>query len=118
MKILDNLTDTVVRRVPIQPPLMAFNEALEETPRLSLDRHVRLRMEIALRTEMTGPTDSIMEMRRRAARMFMHELYGEVADELMQVMRLLYDENHYRAPNDPVLSRLNALASKLRGGGV
>ena len=118
MKILDNITDTVVRRVPLRRPLMAFTEAVEETPQLHLDHHIRLRMDLVLRMEMTGPVEATGVMRRRAAHMFLHELYGEVADELTHVLCLLYDEDQYRAPDDPVLVKLSAMLDKLRGAGV
>jgi hypothetical protein len=57
-------------------------------------------------------------MRRRAARMFLHELYGEVADELAEVLRLLYGEDHYRSHDDPVLVKLGNVIGKMRGEGV
>jgi hypothetical protein len=115
MKVLDNITDAVVRRVPIQHPLMSFDDAMEAAPRLQVDHHVRLRMELALRIEMTGPAEETGMMRRRAARMFLHQLYGEVADDLVEVLRLLYSEDRYRSHDDPVLVKLGNVIGKMRG---
>lgn len=118
MKVLDHIIDVVVRRVPVRRSLLSVTETVADEPRLNVDHHVRLRFELALRTEMTGPIEATSVMRRRATRMFLHELYGEVADELIEVLRLLYGEDYYRTPDDPVMSRLSALVGKLRGEDV
>ena len=118
MKVLDHITDAVVRRVPVRRSLLSITETVTDEPRLNVDHHVRLRFEIALRQEMTGPIEATSVMRRRATRLFLHEHYGDVADELIEVLRQLYGEDHYRAPDDPEMSRLSALVGKLRGEGV
>lgn len=75
-------------------------------------------MEIKLVVDMTGPSDATQELRRRAARMFLHELYGEVADELRAVLRALYQEQQYRAPDDPIMVRLQNLVKEMEGWNI
>lgn len=115
MKILQHIQDSVLGRVRAPRPLMSYTEAISEESRMHAETHLRHRMEIKLRVDMTGPSDDTQEMRRRAARMFLHELYGEVADELRAVLRDLYQEQHYRAPDDPVMVRLQKLVENMEG---
>jgi len=117
MKMLDRLTHSILRRVAVVSPLVSYQETALPVNAVLADVN-RYAFELTLRAEITGRPDDLPEIRRRALRMLSHELYGEVADEVNQVLRDLYTENTYRAPNDPVSSRLSDLAHKLRNGGL
>lgn len=118
MKVLQHIQDSVLGRVRAPRPLMHYTESVSEELRLHAETHLRHRLEIKLAVDMTAPSDDTQELRRRAARMFLHELYGEVADEIHAVLRDLYQEQQYRAPDDPVLTRLSKLVKDLEGWNV
>lgn len=116
MKIIKDIQDSVIGRVPITRPLMKYTETAETDERhLHVETHERRRMEIKLEVVMIAPPDATQELRRRAARLFLHELYGEVADEIHAVLRDLYQQEPYHAPGDPVAARLHSLLAKLEG---
>ena len=118
MKILQHIQDYVLGRVRAPHPLMTYAETVSEEPRMHVETHLRHRMEIKLAVDMTSPSDDTQELRRRAARMFLHELYGEVAYELRAVLRDLYQEQQYRAPDNPVMVRLQNLVKEMEGWNV
>jgi hypothetical protein len=119
MKLLDAIQQRVLGRVahlPDLPPLTSYNETVNsDSLFLDAESHVRYRFEVRVGLEVTGPTKDASELRRRAARAIAHEVYGEVLTELRELRRELWQEQQYRAGNDPVLTRLAALEDKLSG---
>jgi len=117
MKIIDKLTHAVLRRVAVVSPLVSYRESAAPSSDLGPEVN-RYRFEATLRVEMTGRPEDLPEMRRRAARMLLHEIYGDVTAEIDEALRDLWTEEGYRPPNDPVSSRLLDLVNKLRNGGL
>ena len=116
MKLLDAIQQRVLGRVAHLPPLTSYNETADsDSPSLDAQSLVRYRFEARVGWEMTGPAEAESELRRRAARAIAHEVYGEVLTELREMRRELWQEEHYRDANDPVLTRLAALEDKLSG---
>ena len=105
-----------VAHLPDLPPLTAYNESVSsDSLFLTVDNHVSYRFEVTVGMEITGPTEAASELRLRAARAIAHEVYGEVLTELRELRRELWQEQQYRAANDPVLTRLAALEDRLNG---
>ena len=119
MRLLDAIQQRVLGQVahlPNLPPLTSYDESVSsDSPFLAMDHHVRYRFEVTVGLEITGPTEAASELRHRAARAIAHEVYGEVLTELRELRRELWQEQQYRAGNDPVLTRLAALEDKLNG---
>ena len=112
MKFLEAITHRLVgRRVDPMPPLTFYTDQVGPAH----PGGVTFRFEATLRGDLTGPAQAMPELRQRAARMFAHELYSDVLHELRELRRELYTEPVYRDANDPVLRRLYALESKLKG---
>lgn len=119
MKLLKRLTHTILRRVPVHEAPQITMRAITEPSQLRMTPdHCRYRFSVELWAETTGPSAALDEMRRRALRILLRELYGEVADEIHLTLRDLMQEEHYRPNDDPVLTRLNALLRKLSEGDV
>ena len=119
MKLLDAIQQRILGRVahlPKLPPLTSYNETADsDSPSLDAKSLVRYRFEVRVGLDQTGPAEAESELRRRAARAIAHEVYGEVLTELRELRRELWQEEHYREANDPVLTRLAALEDKLSG---
>lgn len=116
MKLLNAIQQRVLGRVAHLPPLTSYNETADsDSPSLDAKSLVRYRFEVRVGLDVTGPTEAASELRRRAARAIAHEIYGEVLTELRELRRELWQEEHYRDANDPVLTRLAALEDKLSG---
>ena len=116
MKLLNAIQQRVLGRAARLSPLTSYNETADsDSPSLDAQSLVRYRFEARVGLEMTGPAEAESELRRRAARAIAHEVYGEVLTELRELRRELWQEEHYREANDPVLTRLAALEDKLTG---
>lgn len=119
MKLLDAIQQRILGRVvhlPSLPPLTSYNETVDsDSTILHVESLVRYRFEVTVGLEITGPTEAASELRHRAARAIAHEVYGEVLTELRELRRELWQEQRYRAGDDPVLTRLAALEDKLNG---
>ncbi len=63
----------------------------------------------------TGPEEAREHLAKRARRLIAREVFGELEDDIQAVLELLWEENHYREPGDPVLSYLESMLRKVRG---
>ena len=116
MKFLSAITDQILGYRTSPPPLTYYKESEVPQPLGALKpKYAAIRFEVTLRADLTGPVDEMSQLRQRAAQMFAHELYSDVLHELRELRRELYTEPVYRDANDPVLRRLYALESKLKG---
>jgi len=62
----------------------------------------------------TGPDEAREDMAEKAKKMIARELYGEVVDDLHELMRVL-DEEEYRPMDDPATSKIRTMIRKLNG---
>ena len=115
MKFLDAITHRILGRKAALPPLTEYKETSKIPDMWHEPKNISVIFEVLLRAEMSGPINELPELRKRAARMFAHEIYGDVLSELRELRRELWVEGHYRADDDPVLTRFAALENKLKG---
>jgi hypothetical protein len=61
-----------------------------------------------------GPEEAEEHLAQQARRMIAREVYGDVRDDLFELMRLLTEEN-YRASDDPVMAHITGMLQKMAG---
>ena len=61
------------------------------------------------------PEQALLELKRRAERAIAHEVFGELEGDLLELRKMLWEEDFYRDSQDPVLSLLHGIIDKVRG---
>jgi len=84
-------------------------------PALAFDNYLRVTFEAAVRFETTGPEEALSEMKRKAELALAREVFGEIEDDLKSLQILLWEEDIYRGPQDPVMTKLNDMLKTLKG---
>lgn len=72
------------------------------------------RFDVKVGVVLSGPHSAREELAVKAKRMIARELYGEIIDDLHELMRVL-DEEEYRPIDDPATSKIRTMIRKLSG---
>lgn len=116
MKLLNAISAIRGHRIPVKlGRIDAVLNDVQEKPALPADYSYRY--ELVVSCVMQGPPGAFDTLSERARRVIAYEVYGEVRQELHRLRRklhMLYEES-YRAPDDPVLTRIQTLIDKISG---
>lgn len=110
LKMVQHLEERILNAVPSKIPHMSVSMDSKEFPSISADSDVEVLFEARLFSHKLGPRSAMKEMRERASRELIHHLYGDVYDEVFEILMLAHDEQY----KTPVTDKLEALLSKLR----
>lgn len=86
--------------------------------KLSLDSptpdHYQWRIGAEISCVLSGPIKAREQLMKQAHRMIAKEVYGEIIDDLIELQRILYEEQ-YRADGDPVFDAIRKMINKMQG---
>ena len=117
MKILDAIEEARGDRVVPSGRFSNISPTYEATPPEKImmgASHWMWQFDLGVGVTMTGPDEARESLAEKAKRMIARELYGELVDDLHELMRVL-DEECYRANDDPAQSKITAMIRKMRG---
>ncbi len=114
MNIFQRMEDTRRRRVCPPSRTEVTYKSIPDTEAYLSEDHWEWRWQVSVGCKQFGPESSREEMAKRARRMIARELYGEIQDDLMELLEYLYEES-YRTADDPVLGKLGEILRKISG---
>jgi hypothetical protein len=114
MKLFDAIRLSQKSRTPAHVGrIQSVSEVSPVEPSV-MDSHWRVRHEVTIGFENTGPEESIPQLKTRAIKAISREVFGEIQKELLELRSLLWEENIYRDNNNPILNKLENLIMKTR----
>ena len=114
MYILDTIEAKRMRQV-VPRARFAFVEPEYAVALPPPDRpnHFQWKYGIQLSCVFTGPEKCEEQFTRQARRMLARELYGELEDDLLVLLRLMMEDG-YRPSDDPVMQAIEGMLRKIR----
>ena len=117
MKLIDAIRAKRLRQVPPRGRFADVVGAYDAEPisDLSFRPEWQGRFGVELGCSLQGPAVAREDLARQAERLITREVYGEVEDDVMELLHLLLKEGH-RPSGDPAMQLIERLLAKLRGG--
>ena len=115
MKIFKAVRLANQNKVPARVGRVQATSIIEPIGSTVLDCHWRVRHEVTVGFECTGPESTIPKMRENAVRAIAREVFGELQNDLQDLRVSLWEENFYREHDDPVFLKIEAMLLKMGG---
>jgi hypothetical protein len=115
MKLLAAIQAKRLKQVPAPVGRFARIEPQHEVmPDPNRPGHFQWKFGVELFCVFSGPEDAREHLAKQAMRLIAQEAYGEIATDLMELVRILMEEQ-YRADGDPTLQAIENMLRKIRG---
>lgn len=113
MKILEAIEARILRQKapPVRFATVIADEDISEAG--PYDDLYEIRHSITVYVDQIGPRDASGEMMRRARGLLAKQIYGEVEDNLMELLHILYKEGDFQR-NSPVIQKMDEMLSEIR----
>jgi hypothetical protein len=115
MKVFDAIRLADKNQVPARVGRVQSVATTEPLGSMVLDCHWRVRHEVTVAFESTGPEAAIPDMRKKAVRAIAREVFGELQNDLQDLRVSLWEEDFYRASDNPVFLKIEDMLSKMGG---
>jgi hypothetical protein len=115
MKIFDAIRLANRNKIPARVGRVQSVATSEPLGSMVLDCHWRVRHEVSVAFESTGPEAAIPDMRKQAVQAIAREIFGELQSDLQELRVSLWEEDFYRASDDPVFLKIEDMLSKMGG---
>lgn len=116
LKIFNHLERTRRERVPSRFGRTEVTRKVEVPNEMApLEDRFVYEYQVRVFCRTVGPSFETEPMVDRARRMIARELYGPVQSDLIRLREMLWEEEHYRPPGDPVLTLIDDMLRKMRG---
>jgi len=115
MKLFNAMRQIKGNRVPSRiGRVQAFSDATCTGSMVNHDQwQVKHSVEVSF--SMTGPEGALPEMQKRARKAIANEVFGEIENDLIELRKMLWEEDVYRGANDPVETQIETMLHKVRG---
>lgn len=115
MKVFEAITAKRLKRVPPTGRFAHIEAEYDVAPVQGGEPdHFQWKYGIQLRCSFVGPEEASEHALKQARRLIAKELYGEVENELLALMRTLMEEQ-YRPADDPAMAIITDLLNRIRG---
>lgn len=115
MKIFEAIRVANKKRVPARIGRVQSVSTSEPLGSMVEHCHWRVRHEVTVAFEITGPEQNIPAMRDTAVRAIAHEVFGELKGDLLDLRNALWEEDFFREHDDPVLRKVESLLLSIDG---